>query len=157
MLVTALLAGIVLGLGGYTFVYARGYSYLQNDPSACGNCHVMREQLEGWTKSSHRSVAVCNDCHAPHDPVGKYTTKMRNGFWHSFYFTVGGFAEPIRITPRDRAIAENACRDCHGEIIQAMGVPSRHDGDADISCIRCHASAGHLSLAAVSNPSRGRE
>ena len=155
VLAVALLAGIVVGLGGYTFVYARGYSYLQNDPAACGNCHVMREHLEGWHRSSHRSVAVCNDCHAPHDLIGKYATKMRNGFWHSFYFTTGGFHEPIRITPRDRAITENACRDCHGEIVQAMGVPPRAGEAPEISCIRCHSSVGHLSLAAVSNPPRG--
>jgi cytochrome c nitrite reductase small subunit len=151
-LVAATLVGIVAGLGGYTFVYARGYSYLQNDPAACGNCHVMREQLDGWVRSSHRSVAVCNDCHAPHDLVGKYLTKMRNGFWHSFYFTTGTFHEPIRITPRDRRITENACRDCHAEIVEALSVPARTGGARDLSCIRCHSSVGHMSLAAVSNP-----
>ncbi len=83
--------GLLLGIGGYTFVYARGASYLTNDPAACANCHIMREQFDGWQRSSHRSVAVCNDCHAPHDFVGKYTTKATNGFWHSFYFTTGGF------------------------------------------------------------------
>jgi cytochrome c nitrite reductase small subunit len=157
MLAAAVLAGVVVGLGGYTFVYARGYSYLQNDPAACGNCHVMREQLEGWAKASHRSVAVCNDCHAPHDLVGKYATKMRNGFWHSFYFTVGGFHEPIGITPRDRAITENACRDCHGDIVEAIGAHPPDEGRSGISCIRCHSSVGHMSLAAVSNPPRGSE
>jgi cytochrome c nitrite reductase small subunit len=151
--VAALLLGVVAGLGGYTFAYARGYSYLLNDPAACANCHVMREQLEGWTKSSHRAVAVCNDCHAPHDVLGKYATKMRNGFWHSFYFTTGTFHEPIRITPRDRVITENACRDCHDEIVQAMAVPARHGAADDVSCIRCHSSVGHLALAAVSNAS----
>lgn len=42
MLVVAI--GLALGVGAYTFVYARGASYLTNDPSACVNCHVMREQ-----------------------------------------------------------------------------------------------------------------
>jgi cytochrome c nitrite reductase small subunit len=102
-IVLAVLFGVVVGLGGYTFIYARGYSYLQNDPRACANCHVMNEQLDGWVKSSHRSVATCNDCHTPHDLIGKYATKMRNGFWHSFYFTTGAFQEPIRITPANRA------------------------------------------------------
>jgi cytochrome c nitrite reductase small subunit len=64
-------AGLLLGLGGYTFVYARGASYLTNDPQACVNCHVMREQFDGWQRSSHRRAAVCNDCHAPHDLFGK--------------------------------------------------------------------------------------
>ena len=30
--IVAVLVGVVAGLGGYTFVYARGYSYLTNDP-----------------------------------------------------------------------------------------------------------------------------
>ena len=87
----AVAIGLSAGIGGYTFVYARGASYLTNDPAACMNCHVMREQYDGWIKSSHRSVAVCNDCHTPHDLIGKYATKSQNGFWHSFYFTTGAF------------------------------------------------------------------
>jgi len=51
-------AGIAVGLGLFTFVYAKGWSYLTNDPKACANCHVMTEQYEGWLKASHRSVAV---------------------------------------------------------------------------------------------------
>jgi cytochrome c nitrite reductase small subunit len=78
--VAGVVVGIALGVGAYTFVYARGASYLTNDPTACVNCHVMREQLDGWLASSHRAVAVCNDCHAPHDLVGKYATKAVNGF-----------------------------------------------------------------------------
>jgi formate-dependent nitrite reductase cytochrome c552 subunit len=50
--------GMVLGIGGYTFVYARGGSYLTNDPQACANCHVMREQFEDWQWSSHRAVTT---------------------------------------------------------------------------------------------------
>ena len=81
----AVAIGLAAGIGGYTFVYAHGASYLTNDPAACINCHVMREQYDGWIKSSHRAVAVCNDCHTPHDLVGKYATKGQNGFWHSDY------------------------------------------------------------------------
>jgi cytochrome c nitrite reductase small subunit len=109
----------------------------------------MHEQHDGWLKGSHRSVAVCNDCHVPHDLVGKYVTKARNGFWHSFYFTTGLFPEPIRVTAASRAIAEEACRHCHAAVVQAMGTPA-HAGSHEISCIRCHGSVGHLSLAATS-------
>jgi cytochrome c nitrite reductase small subunit len=38
------LAGLFLGLGAYTFLYAKGYSYLTNNPAACANCHVMQGQ-----------------------------------------------------------------------------------------------------------------
>ena len=102
--------GVAVGLGLYTFVYAKGWSYLTNDPKACANCHVMNEQYDGWLKGSHRSVAVCNDCHVPHNLVGKYYTKARNGFWHSFYFTTQTFHEPIRATPGSRRVTEAACR-----------------------------------------------
>jgi cytochrome c nitrite reductase small subunit len=70
----------------------------------------MHEQYDGWIKSSHRSVAVCNDCHVPHDVVREYATKARNGFWHSYYFTTGTFPEPIQATPRTRAIVEANCQ-----------------------------------------------
>ena len=33
----ALAIGAVAGLGGFTFVYAKGGSYLGNDPAACAN------------------------------------------------------------------------------------------------------------------------
>src|SRR5215204_1308544 len=85
----AVSVGLAAGLGGYTFIYAKGSSYLTNNPASCANCHIMREQYEGWTRSSHHNVATCNDCHTPPGFIGKYTTKMTNGFWHSFYFTTG--------------------------------------------------------------------
>jgi cytochrome c nitrite reductase small subunit len=141
-IVLGIALGVLIGVGGYTFVYARGYSYLTNDPDACANCHVMQEQYSGWMVSSHRTVAVCNDCHAPHDIVGKYVTKARNGFWHSFYFTTGGFPDPIRITPRNARITEQACRDCHQDIVQAID-PAPHSG-RELTCVSCHRNVGHL-------------
>lgn len=133
--------GIVAGVGGYTFIYAKGAAYLTNDPTACANCHVMNEQYGGWVKSSHRAVAVCNDCHAPHNLVGKYMTKAENGFRHSLAFTTGRFHEPIQITPHDRQITENACRHCHHDLVLAIDGPH---GQEATSCLRCHRSVGHM-------------
>ena len=135
--------GVLLGVGGFTFIYARGASYLTNNPEACANCHVMEEQYSAWVKSSHRAVAVCNDCHTPHDLIGKYTTKALNGFWHSFYFTTNTFPEPIRITPRNARVTEGACRDCHQDIVRAIDPAPSHDRAA-LSCIACHRNTGHL-------------
>lgn len=149
------LLGVASGLGAYTFAYARGWSYLTDDPAACVNCHVMHEQYDGWLKASHRAVAVCNDCHVPHTLVGKYYTKARNGFWHSFYFTTQSFHEPIAITAPSRTIAEGNCRRCHDGIVEAMGTPA-HAGTADLSCIRCHGSVGHMELSATSVAADGR-
>lgn len=132
--------GAAIGLGGYTFVYARGYSYMLDDPAACGNCHVMREQLEGWEKSSHRAVATCNDCHTPHGLVGKYTTKALNGWNHSLAFTTGRFHEPIRANQRNQQIAREACLKCHAQVVEAMGAAAH--GEA-LPCVGCHGSVGH--------------
>ena len=141
-MVAGTLVGIAAGLGAYTFVYARGYSYLTNNPNACANCHVMRDQFDGWTRSSHGAVAVCNDCHTPPNLVPKYITKARNGFWHSFYFTTGRFPDPIQITARNREIAESACRTCHSEMTHEIDPVA--EGQHKLSCVRCHVSVGHL-------------
>jgi cytochrome c nitrite reductase small subunit len=137
----AVAIGLVMGIGGYTFIYARGKSYLTDDPAACANCHIMRAQYDGWSKSSHRAVAVCNDCHTPTGLVAKYATKAANGFWHSFAFTTGRFAEPLQITPHNLAISEQACRTCHQRIIAAIAGPP--GGAAPLLCTPCHSRVGH--------------
>ena len=77
LLVLAVLLGILAGVGGYTFVYAEGLSYMSSDPKVCANCHIMQPQYDSWQKSSHHAVAGCVDCHLPHDFVGKYVAKAR--------------------------------------------------------------------------------
>ena len=145
-LAAAVLIGVSIGLGAFTFVYAKGASYLTNDPQACANCHVMSEHYAAWTKSSHKTVAVCNDCHAPHDFIGKYATKGINGFWHSFYFTTGRYPDPLRITPRNREVTENACRYCHQDVTETIDhgtLKFDNDSDAAMLCTRCHDDVGH--------------
>lgn len=138
--------GLALGVGAYTFIYAKGASYLTNDPKACVNCHIMQDQYDGWINSSHRSVATCNDCHTPSGLIPKYWTKAQNGFWHSFYFTTGNYPDPIQITERNRKVTENACRKCHADIVETIEGPAtaRHSGADKTSCLRCHRSVGHL-------------
>jgi cytochrome c nitrite reductase small subunit len=136
--------GLALGVGAYTFVYARGYSYLTDNAESCANCHVMEEQYSAWLKSSHRIAAVCNDCHTPPQFFGKYATKARNGFWHSYYFTTGWFEDNIRITDHGREVTEVACRKCHQEIVEAIEGVHPEAVETRTSCIRCHRSVGHL-------------
>ena len=138
----AISVGAAVGIGGYTFVYARGASYMTNDPAACANCHVMQSHYDGWLKASHRAVATCNDCHTPPGLIPKYMTKASNGFWHSFAFTTGRFPEPLRIKPHNHDITEQACRKCHSDVVVAMSGPPEH-GAGSASCIRCHLSVGH--------------
>jgi cytochrome c nitrite reductase small subunit len=139
------LFGAAAGIAAFTFVYADGAAYLTNQPSACANCHVMNDWYDGWLKSTHHAVAVCNDCHAPQALIPKLWVKARNGYHHSSAFTTGQFHEPIRISPANRAVTEAACRTCHGQIAEAMDGPHAST-EAQVACIRCHNSVGHLSL-----------
>ena len=147
-LVLWILVGMLMGIGCYAFVYAKGYSYLLNDPKACANCHVMNEQYSGWIKSSHHSAATCNDCHTPHNLLGKYAVKASNGFFHSFYFTTGKYPDTIQITKFDREVVEGACRHCHAAITQAIDGNNVHGSAEGIHCTRCHLSVGHAESSA---------
>jgi cytochrome c nitrite reductase small subunit len=146
-------AGILLGLGLYTFVYARGYSYLSDDPNACANCHIMRTELDGWHKSTHKAVATCNDCHVPHDVIPKYLTKLENGYAHSRAFTFQDFHEPIVMRPQSKNIVQENCVRCHGEMVSpllASAINTRltaHDmRKQQVDCIQCHRAVGHGTL-----------
>lgn len=137
----ALSIGAATGIGSYTFIYAKGGSYLLDDPKACANCHIMQDKLDGWIKSSHRSVATCNDCHTPAGLIPKYFTKAQHGFFHSLAFTTDKFHEPIQIKERSRRVTEGACRKCHQDIVH--DIEAVETKGATLSCIRCHASVGH--------------
>jgi cytochrome c nitrite reductase small subunit len=129
--------GLAAGVGGYAFVYAKGSSYLGNDPATCANCHVMERHFDGWQQASHHAVATCNDCHTP-SGIMKYVVKAENGFHHSMAFTLGGYPENIRARPESKAVIEGQCRHCHGDLVASM----THGGE--VACIRCHDSVGHL-------------
>ena len=143
-LILALTLGSLAGLGTFTFGYAQGFSYLSPDPNACTNCHVMQGHFDSWEKSSHHHVAVCNDCHLPHHPIGKWVTKADNGFFHSLAFTTGDFHEPIRIKARNRTVTNNACLHCHqGFVDSAMPHATPASNDQALLCIHCHDDVGH--------------
>ena len=140
-LLIAGLTGAVLFLSGFTFVYAQGYSYLVDDPSACANCHIMRDYFDGWNRSPHHAVATCNDCHTPHDSLlAKYAVKGINGFNHSRAFTLGNFQEPIRITEMNRDVTQHACIACHLDAVSEILHPN---SKSPTDCLTCHAGVGH--------------
>ena len=141
----AVLLGLLAGVGLFTFGYARGASYLTDNPQACANCHVMRGHHESWMKSSHGKVPVCNDCHTPPGFVSKYWTKALNGFFHSLAFTTQHFPDEIQITGRNRLVTENACLKCHEEIVHGIrGTRRAGEQGQDVSCIQCHSNVGHM-------------
>ncbi|QDT34904.1 Cytochrome c-type protein NrfH [Thalassoglobus polymorphus] len=141
--------GILAGLGVFTFGYGKGASYLSNDPKGCANCHVMQDHFDSWQQSSHHHVAVCNDCHLPHDFVGKWVTKADNGFFHSLAFTLHDYHDPIQIKPRNRRVTQSSCIDCHEDFIHPLLPVETEAGTGDakahdmLSCVHCHSDVGH--------------
>lgn len=134
--------GVFLGAAGYGFRFAEGFSYLSNDPRACINCHIMRDQYDGWQKAGHHAVATCNDCHVPHDLVGKYLTKAEHGFRHSKGFTFQDFHEPIRIAGSSLQVVEDNCVRCHSALVDQIAGDSPGHGSG-LSCVHCHRAVGH--------------
>ncbi len=129
-------------IGLFTFIYARGYSYLLDDSSACANCHIMREHYQSYQISSHRH-AVCNDCHVPHDSVAhKYLIKGINGFRHSYAFTFKDVQVPV-ITADDRVIVQENCIRCHQSRVSDM-LRGPDDLKQPGFCTRCHRGVGHI-------------
>jgi cytochrome c nitrite reductase small subunit len=136
---------LLLGVGAFTFAYGEGFSYLLDDPRECANCHVMQRHYDAWQSSSHARVATCNDCHLPHDPVGKWAVKADNGFFHSLAFTLENFHEPIQIKPRNRRVTQAACLHCHADFVHAM-LPAAAGGEVRW-CVHCHSDVGHAGRA----------
>ncbi len=165
-LIFASALGAFSGIGIYTFTYAEGLSYFKTDPKACVNCHIMQPQYDAWLKSSHHAVAVCVDCHLPHDFIPKYLAKAENGWRHGKLFTSGGFKEPIQVQELGLRILQKNCENCHSEIVSEInrvdGVDASHPVadyvtgerplEGQVLCVHCHSTAGHGVRAALGGP-----
>jgi cytochrome c nitrite reductase small subunit len=134
----AVAAGVLIGVGGFTFWYAKGYSYFFSNPVYCTNCHIMRDHYRGWRAGPHHRE-VCNDCHLPHDPAGKWLAKADEGFRHSAAFTFQN-VQVLRIIPRDRRIVERNCLRCHQGLVSQALLPR---GGEALPCARCHRDVAH--------------
>lgn len=130
--------GVFIGLAGFTFIYAKGYSYFFDDPQACVNCHIMRENYNAWYSASHRDIK-CNDCHTPHNPVAKYFVKAQNGFNHSWEFTFGP-PDVIKIESGSANVVEANCIRCHKETLSAVFIQTHKNRQR---CFDCHKGIGH--------------
>lgn len=150
LLALAVLIGVAVGIGSYTLVYAEALSYMSSDPKVCANCHIMQAQYDSWQKSSHHHVAICNDCHLPHDFIGKYVAKALNGFNHAKAYTLQNFAEPIAIKPFNSAIVQENCLACHQALVNDLVAASGRS--EEVSCVHCHQSAGHGERAGLGGP-----
>jgi cytochrome c nitrite reductase small subunit len=142
------LIAILIGAAVSTFDYAEGTSYLSDDPRACINCHIMRDQYNDWARGPHHARATCNDCHVPHtSALAKYLVKAEHGYRHSKGFTFQDFHEPIRLQADGVRIVEANCVRCHeelaGGIVHASALARNGGQSGALGCLHCHAGMGH--------------
>lgn len=139
------------GIAGYTFRYAEGLSYLKTDPEACVNCHIMQPQYDAWQKASHHQAAVCVDCHLPQAFFAKYLAKAENGWRHGERFTTQRFVEPIVVQAAGRAILQDNCLRCHGELVHQIAHSTTLQGQP-LPCTHCHSGVGHGEKTGIGGP-----
>ncbi|HEY3319460.1 MAG TPA: cytochrome c nitrite reductase small subunit [Planctomycetota bacterium] len=143
LILLSVLVGVLVGVGGFTFYYAEGFSYFSNKPETCVNCHAMNDEFNSWARSGHHHVAVCNDCHLPQSLIPKFIAKGRNGYNHSTAFTLENYHQPIQITKYNAEILQANCVRCHSTLVHdAILVPSGGAEQAQL-CVHCHRNVGH--------------
>jgi len=142
LILLSIVIGAMIGLGGFTFYYGEGLSYLSTDPKSCINCHIMQSQYDSWLKASHQTAANCVQCHLPQEFPDKYISKAENGYNHSRAFTLQDFHEPIMITQKNSIILQNNCINCHGGMTDNL-VHSHTTNPQTVKCVKCHRTVGH--------------
>jgi cytochrome c nitrite reductase small subunit len=148
-----LLVGVAMGLGLYNIYISRVFSYLDDDPAACVNCHIMSVSYQSWSKSSHAQWANCNDCHTPqHNKLAGMLFKAQDGLGHAAVYLSG--KEPMAPRPRPAAtkVIQDNCIRCHSPRITENVFAGKAGGDAilvkdghqqDKACWDCHRHVPH--------------
>lgn len=146
-----ILGGVVCGLFIYVLFASHAHSYLSDNPKACVNCHVMSSEFATWQHSSHREVAVCNDCHVPHDNfISKYFFKAKDGLYHATIFTLNAEPQVIRMRNASANVVQKNCEGCHFQLNQKinnthMSVKKANHGEGKL-CWECHRETPHGSI-----------
>jgi len=135
-------AGAFLGMSAYVARLSNAASYLSDDPKACINCHVMNPEFASWQHSSHARVAVCNDCHVPHDNLlSKYLYKAKDGTRHSFMFTFHMEPQVMKPTEEAKRVIQANCMRCHETLMESTYSPIFHSTERP--CTECHREVPH--------------
>lgn len=112
-----LVAGVLAGLGAYSFYMSRSWSYIKDDPAVCVNCHIMAPWYQSWSRSSHQPWTTCNDCHVPQDNfLAQYSFKAVDGLYHAAVFTLRAEPQTLRPRPASYAVIMDNCIRCHTQL-----------------------------------------
>ena len=134
-LAIAALSGVAVGLGLLAFQVSNAKSYMSDAPEACINCHVMDNAYATWRSGSHGKVAVCNDCHVPHDnPVARTLFKARDGLKHSAVFTLRVEPQVLRLAEGATEVVQGNCVRCHRDQLGMVRVAA----PGERRCWDCH-------------------
>ena len=152
----AVILGIFFGLAAYTLYISKAPSYLSDNPETCINCHVMNTQYSDWAHSSHRNVAVCNDCHVPHDNIfHKYLFKAQDGLRHATIFTLRNEPNSIYIREAGRKAVQINCVRCHEHAtgMQFLGsiMPGYMSHLKERRCMDCHRETPHSRVNSIAS------
>jgi len=105
-----IISGAIIGLGLYAVYASNAVSYLGDNPETCVNCHVMSPEYLTWYHSAHREVAMCNDCHVPHENFAKkYIFKAKDGARHAYVYTTRNEPQTIFIKEEAKEVVQNNC------------------------------------------------
>lgn len=143
-----LLIAFFVGIFVYALYVSNAVSYLSDDPETCVNCHVMRSEYATWQHSSHREVAVCNDCHVPHNNViNKYFFKAKDGLRHATMFTLRMEPQVIKMHEAGQEVVQKNCQGCHQKVNEHVGLlnvtlDDKMHGDGKL-CWDCHREVPH--------------
>ncbi len=132
-------------------------AYIGHEASTCNNCHVMDAQYENWYHGAHADVAVCADCHLPHQNiVSYYLFKGYSGMKDVVSFTLKLYPPAIRATAQTDEIIQANCIRCHQDTVegilsypqpfvaaQAGTFISAQESTFDRNCWDCHRTTAH--------------
>jgi len=143
---------LLVALFGGIFIYAlyvsNAVSYLSDDSKTCVNCHVMRPEFATWQHSSHREVAVCNDCHVPQNNVfNQYYFKAKDGLRHATMFTLRMEPQVIKMHEAGQEVVQENCKRCHQNANREVGLlgvslEDKQHGNGKL-CWDCHREVPH--------------
>lgn len=128
------LVGAGVGMALLLARVANATSYLSDNPQTCINCHVMTDAYASWQRGSHGRVAVCIDCHVPHENlVAKYAYKSRDGLKHSYVFTTRSEPQVLNLSAPAVTVVQANCVRCHSRQVMMVAAagPQRR-------CWDCH-------------------
>ena len=114
-MIQGILVGVVIGIAVGIGAYTFAYA-------------------KGWSYLTD-DPAACANCHVMREQFDAWLSSSHRS-------VAGG--NSCQIKPHSRVITEQACRNCHGEIVDAIEATHPASTGEQVACLSCHNSVGHL-------------